>query len=332
MTLDLPGLKGTNPLGLFAALGVIDVLTRSEPNASSLPRLWWSDDLEPEARIEGVDTIDELVDLIDTDRRSWAGSRVLTPIVDGVEYSDVKLSTTRRPGRPSPLRAWMEDVHAHGSDADIALLHALVAEGATMGTSDDAKPSHLHFTAGQQKFLEMIRKLRDNVTPDHVQEALIGPWRFDSPLPMMGWDTSRGDRIYALRGFDPAGEKKLGVPGAEWLGVLGLRFFPVATRVVRGRAQLVTTGCTPEWKKGSFSWPLWGQGNGVGPAGLTAPVIEALLADASIARMNHHDRATLGVSRYLRAPITRSDQGGYGSFGPPEEVVTNNDRITAMVM
>lgn len=332
MTVELPALKGTNPLGLFAALGVLDVLTRSVSADDPPPRLWWTDDIEPEARLEGVDDIEQVIETIDADRARWVGSPVLEPMVDGELQHDVKLSTNdpKRDGR-NLLREWMRHVHTNGDEADQALLHALVAEGATMGTSPDAKPSHLHFTAGQQKFLLMVRDLRDGVTRDDLGNALIGPWRFERPLPMLGWDTSRGDRIYALRGFNPAGEKKLGVPGAEWLGFLGLRFFPVATRVVRGRTQLVTTGCDPNWKRGSFVWPLWGAGLGRVP-GLPASVVPSILADVALSQMGQRDANALGITRILRAPITRSDQGGYGSFGPPEEVVSGRDRISAMVM
>lgn len=71
-------------------------------------------------------------------------------------------------------------------------------------------------------------------------------------MPTLGWDT-RGERIYALRGFDPSKEKGTGVPGAEWLAFLGLTFFPAFAR----GGKLLTTGCEPDWKAGSFNWPLW---------------------------------------------------------------------------
>ncbi len=337
MTLELPGLRGTNPLGFFAALGAIDVATRRRDMGTEPPRLWWTDGIEPEARMEGLESIDDLVDRIDGDRADWIGSPVLEPVIDGVLQDDVKLSTARRqrPGSGddrSDLRVWMEEVYARGGEADVALLHALVAEGATMGTSSVAKPTHLHFTAGQQKFLQMARQLRDEISTDDLREALVGPWRFDRPLPVFGWDTSRGDRIYALRGFNPSGDKKLGVPGAEWLGFLGLRFFPVATQVVRGRAQLVTAGCSPSWKRGSFTWPLWGHGDRLSRLGLTAESIQAIVADAAIPYMRRSQREVLGITRVLEAPITRTDQGGYGSFGPAADVVSSDDLVSAMVL
>src|SRR3546814_18343979 len=82
----------------------------------------------------------------------------------------------------------------------------------------------------------MVRALQDGVDVDRLREGLIGPWRYDSTLPSLGWD-ARGERIHALRGFDPSKEKRSGIPGADWLALLGLRFLPVSV----SRGQLRTT-------------------------------------------------------------------------------------------
>jgi hypothetical protein len=183
----------------------------------------------------------------------------------------------------------------------------LVAEGA-VARKGDSKPTAFHFTAGNQRFLVMIRDLCAGVGAERIAEALVGPWRYDSPLPVLGWD-ARGERIYALRGADPAKEKKLGVPGADWLAFLGLRFFPVAV----DSGKLRTTGCGGRWKRETFTWPLW-------CVGLTSAVVGSLLADGNLTRLGVADRQQLGVSEVFQAPIRRSDQGGYGSFGPPAPV------------
>src|SRR3546814_6405263 len=112
-------------------------------------------------------------------------------------------------------------------------------------------------------------------------------------------------------GFDPSKEERSGIPGADWLALLGLRFLPVSV----SRGQLRTTGCSGSWKNGSFSWPLW-------TVPLTPGVVSALVADVGLQRMSKAERAALGVHHLLRSPIRRSDQGGYGSFGPPEPVLT----------
>lgn len=297
--IDLHALRGRNPLGLFAALGALDVSSRKLPERRVT--LHWSESLEPHAVLRGPDSLDHVVELCDLDRKRWVSSPVLSWGPGGQVLSDLK-------PQPEDLRRWIGETIRRGERADSNLLGALVAEGARAGKGD-SKPTHFYFTAGQQRFLAMVRELRDGVDAERIREAIVGPWRYDSPLPVLGWDV-RGERIYALRGGDPAKEKKLGVPGADWLGFLGLRFFPVASR----RGRLMTVGCSGKWKSELFTWPLW-----VSP--VTAAVAASLLADGSLAQYTAPERRQFGVRELLCAPIRRSDQGGYGSFGAPEPIV-----------
>ncbi len=204
---------------------------------------------------------------------------------------------------------WFRAAISSPHGGDLPLLHALVSEGALAGKGD-SKPTHLHFTAGQQKFLVMARGLRDQLTEGHLREALMGPWSYESELPVLGWDNNRSERLHALSSESPTGTKKRGVPGAEWLGLMGLRFFPVATT---NRNELLTTGCAKAWKSGGhLTWPLW-------TGALTAAEIAPLLSEnhEHLASTERHAR---GVDRLLRAPIRRADQGGFGSFGPTSPV------------
>lgn len=305
--IDLPALRGRNPLGLFAALGVLDVVSNALPDRTITLR--WTEGLESHAVVGGADSIEQIIELCDHDRKRWATSPVLAWGPNGTPLDDLK------PSLPD-LRRWIEVVSATywatGDDRDVALLAGLVAEGAAAGKGD-AKPTHFHFTAGQQKFLVMVRLLQREVAMEHFREALVGPWTYSSTLPVLGWD-ARGERIWALRGFNPSGDKKRGVPGADWLAFLGLRYFPVALHTNRrGVVPLATTGCELGWKSGSFSWPLWG-------VPLTSDVVGSLLADTRVLQMATHGRRRLGVTEVMTAGIRRSDQGGYGSFGPPSAV------------
>jgi hypothetical protein len=302
----LPALEGTNPVGFLAALGVLDALTSQNPSAT----LRWTDELVPHAVISGISDLDMLLDVIDRDREVWRDSALLSFPADS-PLPDAK------PDEPL-LRDWFKAVagqHDHRADSD--LLCALVAEGAMDGNGK-AKPTHLHFTAGQQKFLKMVRLLAADVDRERLLEAVCGPWRYDSSLPSLSWD-SRGERVYAVRATNPTKETRLGVPGSDWLAFRGLVFYPV-TRTVTG--SLRTTACDPEWKRSAFRWPLWS-------APCTRDVARSLVADGTLVsqsrrtRLRPDDLAARGILAVLEAPIRRTDQGGYGSFGGPDVLASS---------
>lgn len=300
--LELPALDGTNPLGFLAALGVLDVLHRAGRPAT----LRWADDVVPTAVVTGATDTDDLVAVLDADRARWQGSIALRG-PDGFPLDDAK-------PRQDVMKRWAVEVvrTLDRSRADADLFAALVSEGAVDG-NDNAKPTHLHFTAGQQRFLAMARELAERVDADRLTEAVCGPWREDSPLPSLSW-SSAGERLYALRGVNPSKDKRLGVPGADWLALLGLVFFPThAIRARDGGLTLHTSGCAAAWKRGGgLRWPLW-------CAALDRDTVWSLVGTEEL--VAHHDRpqaATLrewSVLRVMQAPIRRTDQGGYGSFG-----------------
>ena len=306
--LMLPALEGSNPLGFLAALGVLDTVDR----AGYAVTLRWTDDLVPQAVLGGAGDLDEVIDVLDRDRSRWSSSLVLA-FPPGKPLSDAKPDAKL-------LTQWFRAAAdaRDGSDAD--MLCAIVAEGA-FDRSGKAKPTHLHFTAGQQQFLEMVRTLAAEVDAERLREAICGPWRHDSPMPSLSWD-ARGERVYAVRATNPSGEKRLGVPGADWLAFRGLICYPVT---LDGRS-LRTTGCDADWKRSAFRWPLWSV-----PA--SSRVIRSLVGDASLVseeawgvrrrrtRPSPSDLAARGVISVLECPIRRSDQGGYGSFGGPTTLV-----------
>jgi hypothetical protein len=299
--LVLPGLSGTNPLGYLAALGVLDAASAADPGVT----LRWTDDLIPQAVVGGAGDLGALLEVLEDDRQRWENSVVLR-FPGGSPLADAK------PEQPT-LRQWYETVRDEGDlYSDGNLLSALVAEGA-FDNNKKAKPTHLHFTAGQQRFLEMVRELASSVDRDRFDEAIQGPWRYDSKRPSLSWD-ARGERIYAVRATNPSSEKRLGVPGADWLAFRGLVFYPVK-RTDRGA--LRTTACDPEWKRSAFRWPLWS-------APCTRAVAASLVADSTLigkrASPSPGDLAARGIISVLQAPIRRTDQGGYGSFGAPEAI------------
>ncbi len=302
----LAGLEGNNPLGFLAALGVQELFRHSE----NPPRLWWTDDAVSCAVVDiELDTIVERAMRV---LPMWSAHRSLNPAIDKKADSNAKFA-------PADIRRYLQ-VTQDGQPGS-SLATALVAEG-SLDNNKRAKPSDLYFTAGQQKFLKMAREILRNVSPGEIQQGLTNPWLYNSKLPSLMWDVV-DDRIYALAAFDPAGEKKLSNPGPEALAILGLSRHPVfgdeyrtSGRGKQGRT--LTQGCSGSWKNGHYSWPLWSK-----PAGHRT--VQSILALASgttnkVLQARGVWYRSWGITQVMKSAIRRSDQGGYGTFGPPEMI------------
>jgi len=297
----LLGLEGTNPLGFLAALGVQVAFANDDEQT----RLWWSDDVVPHAVVDEEFTVDRIAGRASEAFAYWNKSPAMNPRrTDGSKMpkgDELKLV-------PEDIRTYLGQ--AARCDWSGGLATALVAEG-SLDNQRAAKPSDFYFMAGQQKFLDTAGKILNAVTRKDIESGLEGPWRYESEVPSLGWDVT-DDRVYALRASNPSPEKKLTNPGPEALALLGLSLHPVFA----GRGRTDTQGCSGSWKSGWYSWPLWRT-----PASPRA--VKSLLAHAyDHPAASNRDRwyRAWGVSTILRSPIRRTDQGGYGTFGPPEVV------------
>jgi hypothetical protein len=165
----------------------------------------------------------------------------------------------------------------------------------------------LHFTAGQQRFMDAVLDLRSNVTRDDLHEALFGPWIGRVGPKDTRWRAA-SERSRALLSFDPSKEKASTVAGAAWLAFQALPLFPV---VPVGR-RVVTTGFTGRGKNEQFTWPLW-------EPWLELSEVRVLLGQAELAEMTPRQRQHRGITQVRRSEVTRSDQG-YGNFSASRPV------------
>ncbi len=298
---DLEGLDGTNPLGFFASLGVMICYESQDLK----PTIWWSADVAPHALLSAEFSIDRTVRTALETIATWKDSPTLNPRnSDGshiLKGDELKLTGKE-------IRNYLS--YAIHGDRSERLASSLIAEG-SLDNSGRAKPTDFYFTAGQQKFLAIARKILSSVTYEDLKLALSGPWLDDRELPSFGWDV-RDDRMYALRAIDPSTDKKLTNPGVEALALLGLSLYPVFA----GKQRTETQGCSGTWKSGIFSWPLWNQ-----PA--TLNTVKSLVShvyehESWESRKNWY--VGWGISSVMSSQIRRSDQGGYGTFGPAEIV------------
>ena len=314
----LTALDGSNPLGYFAALGLLRILSDHSIAGNPAPRLSWVDTGRWVAVLHWSGRKDDLLDLIERDLQSAREDPALGLAYDGAGATVKHDEAVVRDLKPLPdtLRAFQESaVTALVVDSlrRVALRRSadiVAAYGSDTATDNSGrvKPTAFHFTAGQQAFLSMVRELALGVSRAHFDEALWGPWQATSKLPSLSWN-SAAPRIYALRAGNPAKEKRGSVPGAEWLAFLALTYFQSASKGRRLRTACVHGG----WKDAKFVWPLW-----VAP--ITDPVIRSLLARGDAEHWSTEERNSTGVTVVMRSHILRSDQGGYGSFTPSELV------------
>ncbi|MFT3769147.1 MAG: hypothetical protein QM820_27215 [Minicystis sp.] len=297
----LTGLDGKNPLGFLAALGVLGALTDLTPDGRTPPKLVWrtAGTYQP-AILDGPDRT-ALVDALAQDLASFRDE----PAIERLRYSkggDGALAHDLKPP-PDVFAAYLGRLVSEKRRRSLAFAAAFASDVAT-DNNGNAKPTALHFTAGQQEMLAMVRELIEGTRAADIEEALFGPWRYERPLPVLQWDNASA-RDYALRAGDPSKEKKLGVPGADWLAFRGLPFI----RVAPIGARLMTTGCHGGWKTGAFRWPIW-----TDP--LPRSVVSSLLTSPEIVDVEPHVLAARGIAIVFESAIRRSDQGGYGSFAP----------------
>ncbi|MCB9596623.1 MAG: hypothetical protein H6719_28120 [Sandaracinaceae bacterium] len=289
----LTGIDGANPLGFFAALGVLEVVSDR-----GLPaRLAWRDEGAWRPILSGLDaSVDDLVEWVEEDRLTCLSEPALA-----LEYGG-KRDLKPPPGQFREYLLTLVAAAQPGSRRSVDWASSFATDIA-VDNNGNTKPTALHFTAGQQLFLKMVDELATGVTASDVSEALIGPWRYERPLPVMGWDATAA-RSYALRASNPSGDKKLGVPAADWLAVRGMVSLPV----VPVGSRVLTTGCTGGWKTGAFAWPLWS-------VALERSVVRSTVR-LDLGSMDDAERRARGIAVVFRCGIKRTDQGGYGSFEP----------------
>ncbi|WP_437897441.1 type I-G CRISPR-associated protein, Cas3-extension family [Sorangium sp. So ce124] len=300
----LTGLDGKNPLAFLAALGVLNALADRAKNGIPEPRLVWrAGGTYRPAIVGGLDR-GGLLDTLVQDLESFRGEAAIERLRYRKDGGGAKAHDLKPP--PREFAKYLSDLVSDELVSDklrrSLAFAAAFATDVAVDNKGNTKPTALHFTAGRQQFLGMVSELLRGVRAEDLEEALFGPWKYERPLPVFQWDNTSA-RDYALRASDPSKEKKLGVPGADWLAFRGLPFIRVAPVGDR----IVTTGCSGEWKTGAFRWPIW-------TVPLSRSVIGSVLTSPEVFEVNPSVLRARGIAIVFEAAIRRSDQGGYGSF------------------
>lgn len=165
------------------------------------------------------------------------------------------------------------------------------------------------FTAGQQAFIGMLRDSREEITPENVRAALFGPWRYSDSATSLRWDPLDEKRQYALQAFDPtngSANPSLADPGANFLAIEGLAFYPFASD--RRARQPGFSGGRGDNRV--FQWPIW------------TPALGTDAVRLLLGHTNTTDRfapQSLGIDVLLRSAIVQPS-GRYRCFTPARAV------------
>lgn len=287
--LTLPALDGRNALGFLAACGTFRLLSE---HADIDVRLSW-DPRTAQARLHGVETIGDIV-------------ATLVGVVDSInEESLLPNGPAGFPGDSSP-EGWergdpmrmpvgifrqqvAEWITEYGDEFVNTWVPAMVTD---LMEDDKHAVEITRFAApsGQQKFFTMLDKNLAAVRkdPELLQEALEG-WRrrdgvsgeyLDHHVLRSAADTTSGK------------SDETGVPGATWLALMALPWFPAYATTNRR----LTTGWQFQRKarRALFVWPLWAEPLAVAP-------VRAMLTHPSLAL---HDHVEAEVSRAKLEPLS----------------------------
>jgi hypothetical protein len=315
--LALTGLRGSDPLGFLAALGLLRVCS-SRPALGTV-RLGWNAatgytaEVVPDGECTEERLIEELLDHMRGRHRypTFAGQPRGGAGSDE-DLDDVKVDPEVFAALLRQTRADATAAHRDSSD----FLAALGSELVTAQNKNEVKPTALHMTSGNQKFLETVRDLARSLDPaeplhekascpaaDAFREAVFGEWRFADAFSSLGYDPAT-EAIYALSAAAPTDTGPRSTRAAVWLTVEALPLFPCFPVVRR----LHTRGFDrAAW---SFRWPVWDWPltlsairTIVGCATLFRPEVSpALLRSYGITAVFEADRVTIGK--------------GYGQFRP----------------
>lgn len=289
MDITLTGLRGNNPLGYLAGLGVLAILE----HLGAL--LEWTDETIPKAVLHSDLSKEAITEAIMADAKVVSEWSVLS-------LTNFKIN-----------KELLDSFFTTGSSAEQAFRSAMITD-ITVDGSKNIKPTDLYFLAGTQSFTGTALQLIDVITPDQITETLYGPWSYSGKkVGTFMWD-SRDDRNYALMARNPSDSSnspKMTMPGADWLAFRGLGYLPAFGTISR----VYNPGISGGWKRGAWAWALWR-----GP--ISGRVVRSLLQTLPRGgpEVFTNWKPPGGVFRAYQSQIVRSDQGGYGTARPPKMV------------
>lgn len=315
-TFRLDGLSGSHPLGAMAAFGLLRILSRESPFGTAKLAWQFRGDWYAELHLQADVTLDGLIDCL-IERQPTRAAAPWFAWNDDIKSSIPKFRNEWLGVFQAHERSVSEDNEAAATHTDeyADFLACFGSETVLAKSKPEVKPTGFHMTAGQQRFLKVVKEIANSLDPtgratkrqsesDRRQElqaafctALVGPWTYKDSSHSLGWDPST-EGLHALSDRSPSDAGPTSVRAAVWLAFESLPLFPA---VPESRV-LHTTGFN---KSGSqLSWPIW-----------QSPIsIETLRCLVSLPEL--HERqidtkqlAQRGVSVVMRCRCVRDGKG-----------------------
>jgi hypothetical protein len=285
------GIEGSNPLGFLAAIGALRMFDLVWPDAAVQMR--WVRDGGWRPEVSGLPVNDEAgLCRILHEQAPWAPLEA---------FSDLGNNLTV----PRSVFATLVRRVADGSNnADRRAVDLAAAFGSDV--FEDDQRDRIEYTdlcfitgSGHQHFLGTARGLVESAGPDHLREALFGPWRYADKGLSMRWDPDDA-KEYALRWRDPSVGGVSSVWGANRLAFEALPLFPTVPTITRLR----TTGFCTRGRAHEFTWPVWTQ-----PASLDT--VRSLISLRALQEEipNRVQLRALGVDEIFRVQRVRIGRG-----------------------
>ncbi len=291
-SLLLSGLVGSKPLAFLAAVGTLRLCDLLWPGGKI--RLHWVDDAGWRPVLSGL-LVSSPTDLCRTlaEHGPWAPlsdfERLGNNLTVSADTFRAVAGEIARDLHPSARRA-LDFITAFGNEC--------------FEDKDKGRIEYTDFSfitgSGHQHFLGTARNLQSCVGPDHLNEALFGPWRFADKGNSFRWDPEDA-KEYALRWRDPSVGGASAVWGANLLAFEALPFFPTIP-TAKG---LRTTGFrTEQGGAHEFTWPIWTQ-----PA--NAATVRSLLSLRELEAVTppRDSLSAMGIREAFRAQRVRIGQG-----------------------
>ncbi len=238
------GIEGSNPLGFLAAVGASRLFDLMWPDCAL--RLRWIREGGWRPEVSGLPMQDE-VELCRAlhEQAPWAPLEVFGELGNNLTVPRALFeSVVRRVGLDSTAedRRAPDFAAAFGSDV-----------------LDNKDKGRIEYTdlcfitgSGHQDFLGTAKGLAASSGPEHLREALFGPWKHADKGLSMRWDPDDA-KEYALRWRDPSIGGVSSVWGANRLAFEALPLFTT----VPTETGLRTTGFRRQNRAHEFTWPIW---------------------------------------------------------------------------